>query len=74
MDDHAPLLQKLWGSFYLFCLTTRPHFWHNALLKEMIKRPEMRRDGTTFVPRVRGSSESISPATAGKLEQAARQG
>jgi len=26
----------------------------------MIKRPEMRRDGTTFVPRVRGSSESIS--------------
>jgi len=34
----------------------------------------MRRDGTTFVPRVRGSSESISPTTVGKLEQAARQG
>jgi hypothetical protein len=26
----------------------------------MNKRPEMRRDGTTFVPHVRGSSESIS--------------
>jgi trimeric autotransporter adhesin len=26
----------------------------------MNKRPEMRRDGTSFVPRVRGSSESIS--------------
>jgi hypothetical protein len=50
------------GSFYLFLLTNRPHFWQNALLKKMIKRPEMRRDGTTFLPRVRGSSESISRA------------
>jgi len=41
-------------------------------LKKTIKRPEMRRDGTTFVPRVRGFSESISPTTAGKLEQAER--
>jgi hypothetical protein len=43
-----------------FLLTSDSHFWQNALLKKMSKRPEMRRDGTTFVPRVRGSSESIS--------------
>ena len=42
----------------------------------------MRRYGVAFAPRVRGYSElrklsragSISPATAGKLEQPARQG
>jgi len=40
----------------------------------MNKRPEMRRNGVAIAPRVRGYSERISPATAGKLEQAARQG
>jgi hypothetical protein len=34
----------------------------------------MERSGVAFAPRVRGNSENISPATAGKLEQAARQG
>ena len=34
----------------------------------------MKRSGVAFAPLVRGHSESISPATAGKLEQAARQG
>jgi hypothetical protein len=34
----------------------------------------MKRDGVAFTPRVRGYSENISPATAGKLERAARQG
>jgi len=34
----------------------------------------MKRYGAVFAPRVLGDSESISPATAGKLEQAARQG
>jgi hypothetical protein len=35
--------------------------------KEMSKRPEMKRDGTGFFPRVRGSSKVFR-------EQAARQG
>ena len=33
----------------------------------MRKRPEMKRSGVAFAPRVRGNSENISPATAGKL-------
>ena len=55
-----------------FFLDASSAFLTQRRLKKMSKRPEMRRDGTTFVPRVRGSSESISPTTAGKLEQAAR--
>jgi hypothetical protein len=34
----------------------------------------MKRYGVAFTPRVRGYSENISLATAGKLERAARQG
>jgi hypothetical protein len=65
MDDQAL------RSFYLSLLTNRPRFCQNALLKEMSKRPEMRRDGTTFLPRVRGSSENISRAggAAGLLQE-----
>jgi len=35
----------------------------------MRKQPEMKRSGVAFAPRVRGNSENISPATAGKLER-----
>jgi hypothetical protein len=62
------------SNLLVFFLDRLSEFLAKRIRKEMIKRPGMRRDGATFLPRVRGSSESISPATAGKLEQAARQG
>jgi hypothetical protein len=43
-----------------FFIDTSSLFLTKHYRKEMSKRPEMKRDGTTFVPRVRGSSESIS--------------
>jgi len=63
-------------------LDTSSAFLVERFAKEMNKWPEMKRYGVAFAPRVRGYSElrklsragSISPATAGKLEQAARQG
>jgi hypothetical protein len=57
MDDQVPSLQRLVRPF---SLDKSSAFLANALLKKMSKRPEIRRHGTTFVPRVRGSSESIS--------------
>jgi hypothetical protein len=59
MDDQVLSLQRL---FLPFSLDNSSAFFANALLKKISKRPEMRRDGTLFVPRVRGSSESISRA------------
>ena len=46
-----------------YLLTCHRDLWQNAR-EEMNKRPEMRRDGTTFLPRVRGYSENISRAAA----------
>jgi hypothetical protein len=57
-----------------FLLGTSSAFLAKCFAKEMSKRPEMKRYGVVFAPRVRGDSESISPALAGKLEWAARQG
>jgi hypothetical protein len=54
---HRPL-----SNFLVFFLDRSSKFLAKTPVKEMIKRPEMRRDGTSFVPRVRGSSESISRA------------
>jgi hypothetical protein len=59
MDDQVPSLQRL---FLPFSLDTSSAFLVERFAKEMNKRPEMRRDGTAFLPRVRGSSESISRA------------
>jgi len=53
-----------------FFLDTSSAFLTKRFVKEMSKRPEMRRYGAALAPRVRGYCESISPATAGKLEQA----
>jgi hypothetical protein len=55
---HAGTQLPFFG-FALIFLTDRRDFCHNAH-EENEQTARMRRDGTTFVPRVRGSSESIS--------------
>jgi hypothetical protein len=44
----------------LLSFLTNHRILGKTVASEMNNRPKMRRDGTTFVPRVRGSSESIS--------------
>ena len=56
-------------------LDTPSAFLVERFAEENEQRPEMRRDGTTFVPRARGSSESISRAggAAGLLQEGQKQ-
>jgi hypothetical protein len=62
-------------AFLVFRLDILSGFLAKHVTKEMNKRPEMRRDGTSFLPRVRGSSESISRAAgaAGILQERPKQ-
>jgi hypothetical protein len=62
------------GLSHSLFLTRRRGLWQNALRRKSVNGHKMKRYGVAFTPRVRGYSENISSATAGKLERAARQG
>jgi hypothetical protein len=51
---------RTFGVLSTFSLDKSSELLPKRLPKETNNRPEMRRDGTTFVPRVRGPSENIS--------------